>query len=128
MPDYQLLLQQEQQDRLLKQQIRKHGEAEMQATPVLPLGSGIETEAFVRSYVMKMPGESVDKKPDKDPLKSLMKQMGLTQGPDIEQITGTKTVGSKVAAEKLPEYDKRGATPLKNPQPEAALPTCTPRR
>ena len=33
MSEYQLLLQQEQQDRLLKQQIRKHGDAEVQAAP-----------------------------------------------------------------------------------------------
>ena len=42
--------------------------------------------------------------------------MGLSQGSDIEQITGTKKVGSKGTAEKLPHYDKRGAPPLKNPQ------------
>ena len=117
MSEYQQLLQQERQDRLLRQQIRTHGEAAMQATPVAPLGSGVESEPFARSYVMKMPGESVEKKlPDKDPLKSLMQQMGLSQGPDIEQIAGTKNVASKGAAEKLPHYDKRGATPLTNPQ------------
>ena len=117
MSEYQQLLQQERQDRLLRQQIRTHGEAAMQATPVAPLGSGVESEPFARSYVMKMPGESVEKKlPDKDPLKSLMQQMGLSQGPDIEQIAGTKKVASKGAAEKLPHYDKRGATPLTNPQ------------
>ena len=81
MSEYQQLLQQERQDRLLRQQIRTHGEAAMQATPVAPLGSGVESEPFARSYVMKMPGESVEKKPpDKDPLKSLMQQMGL-RGP-----------------------------------------------
>eukprot|EP01043_Picozoa_sp_COSAG02_P110580 COSAG02_NODE_46713_length_346_cov_2.975709_1_plen_101_part_01 len=81
---YELLLQKERQDKLLKKQIRQHGEEAMQAKPVLPLGSGIDSEPFERSYVMKMPGEKVTKKPDKDPLRSLMKQMGLTQGPDIE--------------------------------------------
>eukprot|EP01043_Picozoa_sp_COSAG02_P015559 COSAG02_NODE_665_length_18739_cov_9.192918_11_plen_355_part_00 len=116
---YELLLEKERQDKLLKQQIRQHGEEAMQTKPVLPLGSGIETEPFERSYVMKMPGEKVTKRSDKDPLRSLMKQMGLTQGPDIEagdKITGTKNSGKGVSAEKLPHYDKRGPTPLKNPQ------------
>ena len=60
MSEYQQVLQQERQDRLLKQQIRKHGEDAMQATPVAPLGSGVESEPFARSYVIKMPGESVE--------------------------------------------------------------------
>jgi len=96
---YELLLQKERQDKLLKQQIRQHGEEAMQAKPMLPLGSGIDSEPFERSYVMKMPGEKVTKKPDKDPLRSLMKQMGLTQGPDIEakdKISGTKNSGKGV--------------------------------
>ena len=61
MSEYQQLLQQERQDRLVKQQIHKHGEDAMQATSFAPLGSGVESEPFARSYVMKMPGESVEK-------------------------------------------------------------------
>ena len=48
----------------------------------------------------KMPGETVVKKPDKDPLRSLMKQMGLTQGPDItaeDKNASTKKIGTPAA-------------------------------
>jgi hypothetical protein len=108
MSQYQALMEQERQDKLLKQQIRKHGEEEMQVKPVLPLGSGVDSEPFARSFVMKMPGEAVVKKPDKDPLRSLMKQMGLTQGPDVtaeDKNSSTKKVGTPTAQEKLPQYD-----------------------
>jgi hypothetical protein len=119
MSQYQALMEQERQDKLLKQQIRKHGEEEMQVKPVLPLGSGVDSEPFARSFVMKMPGETVVKKPDKDPLRSLMKQMGLTQGPDVtagDKNASTKKVDTPAAQEKLPQYDKRGPAPLRNPQ------------
>ena len=59
MSQYQALMEQERQDKLLKQQIRKHGEEEMQVKPVLPLGSGVNSEPFARSFVMKCPARQL---------------------------------------------------------------------
>ena len=45
------------------------------------------TEDVQRTYIMRMPEQRPPTKEVKDPLRSLMKQMGLKMGPDIMEVT-----------------------------------------
>ena len=51
---------------------------------------------------MRMPGQVALKKEVVDPLRSLMKQMGLKMGPDIIEATGTAEDARAPKVEKLP--------------------------
>jgi hypothetical protein len=83
--EYELMLEQKRQERVLKQQIRQYGDDAMRVDPRLASDSGsIPTEEFQRSYQMRIPGVKHAKPEEKDPLKSLMKAMRL------DQNTGTK--------------------------------------
>ena len=73
---YQLMCEQLRQDRLLQQQISKHGDAQMRKAVSVPVGSAdIPTEGFVRSYELKLPGQKCQKKKPPDPCARLLKAM-----------------------------------------------------
>eukprot|EP01045_Picozoa_sp_COSAG04_P009132 COSAG04_NODE_522_length_13154_cov_27.623592_3_plen_101_part_00 len=85
---YQLLCEQVRQERLLQQQVSKHGDAEMRKAVSLPVGSAdIPTEGFVRSYELKLPGQKSQKKKPPDPCARLLKAM--------KAASSTKVHGSK---------------------------------
>jgi hypothetical protein len=122
--DYELHVAQVARDRELKRQVRKFGKEAMQSDPQLTFGDSggdIPMEEVQKSYIMRMPGQSVPKKEVKDPLKSLMKQMGLTMGPDIMQVVKDGDDASAKVV-KLPPHDDRAATPLQNPMKKHAIP------
>ena len=65
---YQQLCQQLAQDRLLQQQVARHGDAEMRKAVSVPVANAdMPTEGFVRSYELKLPGQKSQKKKPPDP-------------------------------------------------------------
>ena len=54
---------------------------------------------------MRMPGQKPPKKEVKDPLRDLMKQMGLKMGPDIMEETKTQDDAGGAKVVKLPPHD-----------------------
>jgi hypothetical protein len=73
---YQLLCEQLRQERLLQQQISKHGDAEMRKAVSVPVSNAeIPTEGFVRSYELKLPGQKSQKTKPPDPCARLLKAM-----------------------------------------------------
>lgn len=82
---YELMLEQKRQQKVLEQQIRKYGDDAMRVDPKMAMdASTMPVEDFQRSYQMRMPGVKHAKPKEKDPLGSLMKAMKL------DQNTGTK--------------------------------------
>ena len=82
--EYERLVEQKRQERLLKQQIKQYGDDAMRVEPTMAMdASTIPTEDFQRSYQMRMPGVRHAKPKEKDPLASLIKAMKL-------ESTGTK--------------------------------------
>ena len=83
--EYERMLEEKRQERLLKQQIKQYGDDAMRFEPTMAMDSStMPTEEFQRSYQMRMPGVKHAKPKEKDPLASLMKAMKLGQS------TGTK--------------------------------------
>ena len=73
---YQLLCEQLRQERLLQQQVNRHGDAEMRKSVSVSVGNAdIPTEEFVRSYELKLPGQKSQKKKPPDPCARLLKAM-----------------------------------------------------
>jgi len=76
------LLQRAEQDRLMQQQVKKHGldygiDIVATSEPGTKAG-GVSTDGkFARAQVLVLPGMAVQKKPDKDSTKRLRKAMGL---------------------------------------------------
>ena len=85
---YQQLCQQLAQDRLLQQQVARHGDAEMRKAVSVPVANAdMPTEGFVRSYELKLPGQKSQKKKPPDPCARLLKAMA--------KASSTKVSGSK---------------------------------
>eukprot|EP01045_Picozoa_sp_COSAG04_P002745 COSAG04_NODE_104_length_26097_cov_12.466074_18_plen_110_part_00 len=73
---YQRLCEQLRQDRLLQQQVARHGDAEMRKAVSVPVSNAdIPTDGFVRSYELKLPGQKSQKKKPPDPCARLLKAM-----------------------------------------------------
>ena len=76
--EYERLIEEKRQERLLKQQIKKYGDDAMRVEPAMAMDSStIPVEDFQRSYQLRMPGVQHPKKKEKDPLASLLKAMNL---------------------------------------------------
>ena len=83
--EYERMLEEKRQERLLKQQIKQYGDDAMRFEPTMAMDSStMPTEEFQRSYQLRMPGVKHAKPKEKDPLASLLKAMKLGQS------TGTK--------------------------------------
>ena len=83
--EYERMLEEKRQERLLKQQIKQYGDDAMRFEPTMAVDSStMPTEEFQRSYQLRMPGVKHAKPKEKDPLASLLKAMKLGQS------TGTK--------------------------------------
>ena len=75
------------QEKLLEAQIRYYGEDAMRIDAALAVDNAtIPTEEIQRSFAMRIPGTKISKKPEKDPLASLMKAMKISPGkPHVSQ-------------------------------------------
>ena len=88
---YQLLCEQARQDRLLQQQVRKYGDAEMRKGVTVPIGNAeMPVEGYVRSYELKMPGQKCQKKKEIDPCARLIRAMKVGSLADATKRTGKK--------------------------------------
>ena len=108
---------QKKHDKELKRQVRAYGAETLQSNPTIPFieaGHTVPMENVYRSLHMVQPGAEAPQKVTKDPLADLMKQMGLTMGPDI--VEANKKAKKSATVVKLPDHDDRGATPIRNPQ------------
>ena len=106
--DYDLHVARLAEERELKRQVKAFGKESMQNDPTLQFGDGgggLATEDVQRSYIMRMPGQKPPKKEVKDPLRSLMKQMGLKMGPDIMEETKTQDDAGGAKVVKLPPHE-----------------------
>ena len=85
---YQQLCQQLAQDRLLQQQVARHGDAEMRKAVSVPVANAeMPTEGFVRSYELKLPGQKSQKKKPPDPCARLLKAMAKAS---TSHVSGSK--------------------------------------
>jgi len=81
---YQQLCQQLAQDRLLQQQVARHGDAEMRKAVSVPVANAdMPTEGFVRSYELKLPGQKSQKKKPPDPCARLLKAMAKASSTNV---------------------------------------------
>ncbi len=81
---YQQLCQQLAQDRLLQQQVARHGDAEMRKAVSVPVANAdMPTEGFVRSYELKLPGQKSQKKKPPDPCARLLKAMAKASSTSV---------------------------------------------
>ena len=97
---YEQHLENQRQERVLKQQLRKYGDDAMRVDPQMNLtdaASSLPTESFTRAYQMRMPGAAASKPESKDPLRSLMKAMQIDVRKAREKSTsdGRKTTATK---------------------------------
>ena len=77
--EYQRMAEEKRMQRVLDAQIRKYGDDAMRVDPKMKVDSStMPTEDVVHSYQLRMPGSKAAKAAPKDPLRSLMKQMNLT--------------------------------------------------
>ena len=75
-------------ERKMKQQVKKYGEEAMRSELKQEFDAAVPTEGFQRSVVLKGEGGSNrSKAKEKDPLKSLLKAMGV-----VKKSAGTKKV------------------------------------
>ena len=103
---YELMLEQKRQEKLLKQQIAKYGDDAMRVDPTMAMdASTIPTEDFQRSYQMRMPGVKHAKPKEKDPLGSLLKAMKLGQN------TGTKNNRALGKENRVDDGETEGGSP-----------------
>jgi len=78
------LCQQLAQDRLLQQQVARHGDAEMRKAVSVPVANAdMPTEGFVRSYELKLPGQKSQKKKPPDPCARLLKAMAKASSTNV---------------------------------------------
>jgi hypothetical protein len=76
--EYEQMVEQKRQERLLKQQIKKYGDDAMRVEPTMAMDSStMPMEDFQRSYQLRMPGVKHAKPKEKDPLASLLNAMNL---------------------------------------------------
>ena len=81
---YQQMCQQLAQDRLLQQQVARHGDAEMRKAVSVPVANAdMPTEGFVRSYELKLPGQKGQKKKPPDPCARLLKAMAKASSTNV---------------------------------------------
>ena len=113
---YEQMLEEKRQQRLLENQIKQYGDDAMRFDPKIAIDSStMPTEDFQRSYQMRMPGVRHAKPKEKDPLGSLLKAMKL------DQNTGTKKnhdIGNK---NKVDDGETEGGRPVGEPPEKLTL-------
>ena len=114
--DYEKMVEEKRQERLLKQQIKQYGDDAMRFDPTMAIDSStIPTEEFQRSYQMRMPGVKHTKTKEKDPLASLLKAMRLGQS------TGTKKYHVKVNENKVDGFKNESGSSVGKSSEDLAL-------
>ena len=114
--DYEKMVEEKRQERLLKQQIKQYGDDAMRFDPTMAIDSStIPTEEFQRSYQMRMPGVKHTKTKEKDPLASLLKAMKLGQS------TGTKKYHVKVNENKVDGFKNESSSSVEKSSEDLAL-------
>ena len=112
---YDLIVARRRDEAALKQQLRKHGDAEMRG------GAAEAPGGMVRAYRLKAPGARAKKQPHNHPLRDLLDQMGLKHGKDIDACCGKKSSGRDGGTVKIGNWERSGVAPLANPQKAWAL-------
>ena len=116
---YEQHMEDQRQERVLKQQLRKYGDDAMRVDPQMNLtdaASSLPTESFTRAYQMRMPGAAASKPESKDPLRSLMKAMQI----DVRKAREKSTPdGRKSAATKESDNGKFHGTRARYPRSRA---------
>ena len=81
-------------ERKMKQQVKKYGEEAMRSELKQEFDAAVPTEGFQRSVVLKGEGNK-SKAKEKDPLKSLLKAMGVKKSAGTKKVEAiAKTDGS----------------------------------
>ena len=109
---YELAMEQRRMERKMKQQVKKYGEEAMRSELKQEFDAAVPTEGFQRSVVLKGEGgNNRSKAKEKDPLKSLLKAMGV-------KSTGTKKLEAiaKTDGSPGPKFDPNNGRPKRRGQ------------
>lgn len=74
---YELHLQRQREAVELRKQVRKFGDEAMRVDPRLALDAPLPPEDFERAFQLRMPDQMATEEEDPDPLRSLMKALGI---------------------------------------------------
>ena len=110
---YELAMEQRRMERKMKQQVKKYGEEAMRSELKQEFDAAVPTEGFQRSVVLKGEGgNNRSKAKEKDPLKSLLKAMG------VKKSTGTKKLEAiaKTDGSAGPKFDPNNGRPKRRGQ------------
>ena len=111
---YELAMEQRRMERKMKQQVKKYGEEAMRSELKQEFDAAVPTEGFQRSVVLKGEGGSNrSKAKEKDPLKSLLKAMGVKKSAGTKKVEAiAKTDGSPGG----PKFDPNNGRPKRRGQ------------
>ena len=111
---YELAMEQRRMERKMKQQVKKYGEEAMRSELKQEFDAAVPTEGFQRSVVLKGEGgNNQSKAKEKDPLKSLLKAMGVRKSAGTKKVEAiAKTDGSPGG----PKFDPNNGRPKRRGQ------------
>ena len=110
---YELAMEQRRMERKMKQQVKKYGEEAMRSELKQEFDAAVPTEGFQRSVVLKGEGNK-SKAKEKDPLKSLLKAMGVQKSAGTKKVEAiAKTDGSPGGPKK---FDPNNGRPKRRGQ------------
>ena len=106
---YELAMEQRRMERKMKQQVKKYGEEAMRSELKQEFDAAVPTEGFQRSVVLKGEGGNNRSRPkEKDPLKSLLKAMGVKKSAGTKKVEAiAKTDGSPGGPKKFDPHNGR---------------------